>query len=39
MTYKLLLLAIAPALAICLFIYFKDKHEKEPLKLLLISFF
>jgi RsiW-degrading membrane proteinase PrsW (M82 family) len=31
-------LALAPALAIILFVYFKDKYEKEPVKVLLISF-
>ncbi len=34
----LLALAIAPGIAICLFIYFKDKYNKEPLGLLLMSF-
>ena len=34
----LLLIAIAPGLALAIFIYFKDKFEKEPLHLLLISF-
>jgi protease PrsW len=34
----LLALAIAPGIAICLFIYFKDKYNKEPLGLLLLSF-
>jgi len=38
MTFSLLALAIAPGIAICLYIYFKDKHEKEPVKLLVISF-
>ena len=38
MTLSLLALAIAPGIAICLYIYFKDKHEKEPIKLLVISF-
>ena len=31
-------LAIAPGIAICLFIYFKDKYNKEPIGLLLGSF-
>lgn len=35
----LFLLAIAPALAICIFIYWKDKFDKEPKKLLITSFF
>lgn len=35
----LLALAIAPGIAICLFIYFKDKYNKEPLGLLIFSFF
>ncbi len=35
----LLALAIAPGLVICLFIYFKDKYNKEPLGLMLLSFF
>lgn len=34
----LLALALAPALAIMIFIYFKDKYEKEPIKLLLKNF-
>ncbi|MBK8520169.1 MAG: PrsW family intramembrane metalloprotease [Chitinophagaceae bacterium] len=34
----LLALAIAPGIAICLFIYFKDKHNREPVWLMLISF-
>jgi protease PrsW len=34
----LLALAIAPGIAICLFIYFKDKYNKEPFGLLLWSF-
>ena len=38
MTLSLLALAIAPGIAISMYIYFKDKHEKEPLKLLVISF-
>ena len=35
---NLLLLAIAPVFTIILYIYYKDKHDKEPKKLLLISF-
>ena len=35
----LLALAIAPGIAICLFIYFKDKYNQEPLGLLILSFF
>lgn len=35
---QLLLLALAPGAAIILYIYLKDKHEREPLMLLLISF-
>lgn len=34
----LLALAIAPGIAICIYIYFKDKYKKEPLGLLLFSF-
>lgn len=34
----LLALAIAPGIAICIFIYAKDKYNKEPLGLLLLSF-
>jgi protease PrsW len=35
---ELLAIALAPGAAIMLYIYLKDKHEKEPLTLLLISF-
>lgn len=35
----LLALAIAPGFAICLFIYFKDKYKREPLGVLMFSFF
>ncbi len=35
----LLALAIAPGIAICLFIYLKDKYNKEPIGLMLVSFF
>ncbi|MGC4104160.1 PrsW family glutamic-type intramembrane protease [Ferruginibacter sp.] len=34
----LLALAVAPGIAICLFIYAKDKYNKEPLWLILVSF-
>lgn len=34
----LLALAIAPGIAICIFIYLKDKYNKEPLGLLVMSF-
>lgn len=34
----LLALAIAPGIAICLFIYYKDKHNREPVWLMLLSF-
>src|SRR5688572_31770993 len=34
----LLGIALAPGVAIMLYIYLKDKHEREPLSLLLISF-
>lgn len=36
---ELLVLALAPGVAIALYIFLKDKHEREPLHLLLISFF
>jgi RsiW-degrading membrane proteinase PrsW (M82 family) len=35
---ELLGIAIAPGVAIILYIYLKDKHEREPLSLLLVSF-
>lgn len=35
---SLISLALAPGAAIMLFVYLKDKHEREPLSLLLISF-
>ena len=35
---KLLALSIAPGIAICLFFYLKDKQEKEPIWLLVLSF-
>lgn len=34
----LLAIAIAPGIAICLFIYLKDKYNREPLGLLMVSF-
>ena len=34
----LLALAIAPGIAICLYIYSKDRYEKEPLRYLIVSF-
>ena len=34
----LLFLAIAPVAVVILYIYFKDKYEKEPIKILVISF-
>lgn len=36
---NLLFLAIAPVTVVILYIYFKDKYEKEPIKILAISFF
>ncbi|MFT3680293.1 MAG: PrsW family glutamic-type intramembrane protease [Ferruginibacter sp.] len=36
---NLLALAIAPGIAICIYIYCKDRYNKEPLHLLLLSFF
>lgn len=36
--FSLLALALAPGVAIALYIYLKDKHEREPLVLLCISF-
>lgn len=38
MNYSLLTLALAPAVAVMLYIYWKDTHEKEPLALLLKCF-
>jgi protease PrsW len=37
--FTLLALALAPGIAIGIYIYLKDKHEREPLSLLLMSFF
>ena len=34
----LLILAVAPGIAICIYIYYKDRHNREPGKLLIISF-
>jgi len=34
----LLALAIAPGIAICLFIYYKDKYNKEPIAMLVLAF-
>ena len=40
MNFVILLgLALAPGVAIVLYIYLKDKHEREPVVLLLVSFF
>ena len=36
---NLLFLAIAPVTVVILYIYFKDTYEKEPIKILAISFF
>ena len=38
MTFELLAIAIAPGLAIAMFIYWRDKHEKEPIGLLIKCF-
>ena len=35
---NLLFLAIAPVAVVILYIYFKDKYEKEPIKIVVISF-
>ena len=35
---NLLFLAIAPVTVVILYIYFKDKYEKEPIKIVVISF-
>ena len=34
---KLIILALAPAVIIAVFIYFRDRYEKEPIHLLLKS--
>ena len=39
MSYTTLLLTLSPSIAICIFIYWKDKFEKEPRNLLIASFF
>ena len=36
---ELLGLALAPGVAIAIYIYLKDKHEREPFSLLILSFF
>lgn len=38
MDYNLLLLALAPGLAIMIFVYWKDKLDKEPRRLLILAF-
>ncbi|NCC98897.1 MAG: PrsW family intramembrane metalloprotease [Bacteroidia bacterium] len=38
MTY-IILLSLLPSLLVCIYIYFRDLHEKEPIKLLLKAFF
>ena len=35
---QLIIMALAPIATIVAYIYFKDKYEKEPTKLLVISF-
>lgn len=37
--FFLLTLAVTPGIAIALYIYIRDKHEPEPIKLLILSFF
>lgn len=37
--FALLSLALAPGIAITVYIYLKDKHEREPFRLLALSFF
>lgn len=39
MTWSLLILAIAPALAVCGYIIHKDRFEKEPMWLMVVAFF
>ena len=39
MELTLFSLAIAPGTAIALYVYFRDKYDKEPLSLLLKTFF
>ena len=36
---NLLLFAIAPVIIVMLYVYFKDKYEREPKRLLLLNFF
>lgn len=38
MIFTLLALALAPGVSIAIYIYLKDKHEKEPIRLLLRAF-
>ncbi len=39
MSLTLLALSLAPGIAIAFYFYIKDKHEKEPLKAIIFSFF
>jgi len=39
MTLVLIGSALIPVIAVIIYIYFKDKYEKEPLSLLILSFF
>lgn len=39
MTLTLLALSLAPGIAIAIYFYIKDKHEKEPLRAIVFSFF
>ena len=39
MTLVLIASALAPVIAVVIYIYYKDKYEKEPLSMLLKSFF
>jgi RsiW-degrading membrane proteinase PrsW (M82 family) len=39
MSLTLLALSLAPGIAIAIFFYIKDKHEKEPLRAIVFSFF
>lgn len=36
--YMLIGLALAPVLAVIVFVWFKDRYDKEPVKLLLLGF-
>lgn len=38
-TFFLLVIALSPGIGITFFIYFSDKHEPEPIKMVLLSFF